>query len=85
MISSDSSSSSARTRLSVGSPTFPNAASSSAPSPTGNTSRPFDSRSSVIVSRASFQGRRRGGGVTIAPRRTRSVRIAIAAITTHGS
>ena len=28
---------------------------------------------------------RRAGGVTIAPSRTRSVRIAIAAITTHGS
>ena len=84
-MASDSSSISARTFASVGSPTLPNAPSSRAPSPTGRTSRPFDSRSSVIVSRASFQGRRREGGVTIAPRRTRSVRIAIAAMTTHGS
>ena len=48
-------------------------------------SRPFDRRSRVIASRASFHGRRRAGGVTTAPSRTRSVRIAMAAITTHGS
>ena len=60
-------------------------ASSSVPSPTGRINRPLDRRSRVMVSRASFHGRRRDGGVTIAPIRTRSVRIAIAAMTTHGS
>jgi hypothetical protein len=43
------------------------------------------SRSSVAISRASFTGRRRASGVTIGPSRTRSVVIAMAASTTHGS
>ncbi len=39
----------------------------------------------MTVSRASFHGRQRAGGVSMAPRRTFPVRIAIAAMTTHGS
>ncbi len=38
-----------------------------------------------MISRASFHGRRRDGANTIAPRRTRSVRAAIAASRIHGS
>ena len=80
-----SSSRSARTRAEVGSPTLPSPRSSVVPRPTGSTSRPFDSTSSDTASRASFHGRRRGGANTSAPIVTRSVRIAIAASTIHGS
>ncbi len=37
------------------------------------------------LSRATFHGRRLGSGVSTAPMRTRRVRIAKAASTTHGS
>jgi len=46
---------------------------------------PQERWSSVTVSRASFHGRRREGGVRIKPRRTRSVRSAIAAKTIQES
>jgi len=46
--------------------------------PRADTSRPPERRSSVAVSFASFQGRRRASGVTSAPNRTRSVASAIA-------
>ena len=55
------------------------------PSPAPNTSRPFESRSSETVSRASFCGRRRASGVTSAPIRSRSVATAIAARAIQGS
>ena len=66
-------------------PTFEKPPSSTAPSPTGKTRRPLDKWSRATVSRASFHGLRRAGGVNTAPILTLSVRIAIAAITTHGS
>ena len=71
-------------------PSSPNRAGSnspvvSLPIPTPSTSRPPLSRSSVTVSRASWCGRRRGTGVTSGPMITRSVTIATAASTTHGS
>ena len=55
------------------------------PSPTGKTRRPLDKWSRATVSRASFHGLLRAGGVNTAPILTLSVRMAIAAITTHGS
>jgi hypothetical protein len=39
----------------------------------------------VTVSRATFQGRRRASGVTIGPRRSRSVARATPASSSHGS
>ena len=55
------------------------------PIPTPKTNRPFESWSIETVSRATFQGLRRGKGVTRAPIRIRVVFIAIAAKATHGS
>ena len=85
MIASVSSSRAARSRAVTGSPTLPNAASSSVPRPTGRTSRPRERRSMVTAALANSQGRRLAGANTIAPSVTRSVRRAMEASTTHGS
>ena len=51
----------------VGSPNVPYSASTGVPSPTPRIARPRESRSSVVTSRASFHGRRRGKGVIAVP------------------
>ena len=55
------------------------------PRPTPSTSRPPLSWSRLVVSRASFCGRRRATGVTSGPSRTVSVAVATAASRIHGS
>ena len=59
--------------------------SSIAPRPTGSTRRPFERRSTVVVSRATFQGLRLESGLMMAPSRTRSVARAMAPISAQGS
>jgi hypothetical protein len=80
-----SSSSRARSFMSVASPKRSNSPLRSEPAPTPSTSRPPLSRSSVTVSRASSCGRRRASGVTSGPVISRSVRLTMAAIVIHGS
>jgi hypothetical protein len=82
---SPSSSSSARCRACVGSPNSPNSACGGEPIPAPKITRPALSRSSVISSRASFHGRRRGTGVIIVPILIRCVRTATSASTCQGS
>ena len=84
MISRPSSSSSARVLRSVTSPNSSKPV-SIAPNPAARMTRPFDSRSRVAVSPASFQGRRREMGVSMVPRRMRLVSMAAAARVTQGS
>ncbi len=79
-----SSSTSARRRRSVSSPTAPNS-SWCTPRPTPRVTRPPDRWSSDVTSRATFHGRRRARGVTIGPRRTVVVSVAMAARAIHGS
>ena len=75
----------ARIFLSVSSPNTPNSVSGGLPSPTPNISLPSERWSRDTVARATCHGRRRASGVTIAPMRTRSVRMATADNATHGS
>ena len=53
--------------------------------PTPRITRPPLSRSSVVVCRASCQGRRRGTGVIMVPSLIREVRVATTPSTSHGS
>ena len=70
---------------SVGSPNVSYSASMGVPEPTPRIARPRASRSSVVTSRASFHGRRRGTGVIAVPILIRVVAYAIAPSATHES
>jgi hypothetical protein len=71
-------------RLAVGPFAHFGEASVDGPRPTGRTSRLPERRSSVAVSWASFQGRRREGGVSVGPSRTPVLCTATSARITQG-
>ena len=83
--SSASSSSAARARGSRSSPKALSSRRLSPPRPAPKTMRPPESRSSTATWRATSHGRRRASGVTMAPRRRRSVASATAVSAIHGS
>jgi len=74
-----------RTAESVGSPVAAQAWSFTSPSPTPRISRPPESSWTAAAWRVTYQGRRRGNGVTPVPRRIVLVALAIAARQTQGS
>ena len=83
--SSASSSSAARARGSRSSPKALSSRRLSPPRPAPKTMRPPERRSRTATWRATSHGRRRASGVTIAPRRRRSVASATAVSAIHGS